>query len=273
MGKRIHISRKDLKKDEVRSFWHHAQAWIVTNRNSLLLAFGLAALMFVGVAWYRQHSAGNVAEANDLLTQAQGRIYQALGGQSENPQAAIKAFSSAADQLETIRTRYESSGLAPQATYLLGNIAFFQHDYDRAINRFKEYIDEAKTPDDKADGYIALGYSYENKMFLDEKADKDKLLNQALDSYAQAEHLTSGTMQAYQAMLGRARIYDVQEGKTEEARKLYARIAAERKLQQDRPKTRPRSIQEMIINNSEEARRAYTLGETAKVRLDRLEAE
>lgn len=272
MGKKIRITRKRLKEDEIRSYWLQLLTWAQQNRKPLLIGTATVVIVFLFSLAYRQRTATQVASANLLISRAQTEIQYALFAEEE--QAREKLFGAAEEKLEIARELYRRSGLVPYATFLLGNIAFFRNDYDEAERLYQEFLDAADGPLEKADGYIALGYTYENKFFLEGKESDDRVwLDRALDSYTRAENLTSGTMQHYLAMFGRARLYDLQEDRIDEAKELYRRLASERQLAPPkRSADVARSPNVVLLDEMERMRRLFTLAQTARLRLDQLEA-
>ena len=71
MAKKIRITRKTLKQDEVRSFWLRSWHWVHSNQKSLLIGAAVVAVLMLFASAYRGRVARRSAEANLLLTQAQ----------------------------------------------------------------------------------------------------------------------------------------------------------------------------------------------------------
>lgn len=272
MAKKIRITRKTLKEDEVRSLWFRALAWANENRKPLLMATAAVVVAILFVVGWRQRATARAASANIILSRARNEVEIALFAQSEDERQA--RFESAKEKLQMVLDAYGRTKLAPYAVYLLGNIAFFQNNYDDAERYFQEYIELVDDPVEKADGYIALGYTYENKFFWTPQEAEDRVwLERAEKSYLQAEDLTSGTMQHYMAMHCRARLYDLEMDQQEKAKELYARVAEERKIEPREPPGAPnRTPQEMMLRQLMQAKHLFTLAETARLRLEQLEA-
>ena len=272
MGKKIRITRKQLKEDEVRSYWFQLLAWAYQNRKPLLISAAALVIVLLFAGTYRQRAAAKAASANLLISRAQMEIQYALLAKEEKTRDRL--FSLAEENLETIRELYRRSNLAPYATFLLGNIAFFRNDYDEAETFYQEYLRAARGSLEKADGYIALGYTYENKFFWRGQEAEDRVwLERALESYREAENLTSGTMQYYLAMLGRARLLDLQENRVDEAKELYQYIARARQLEPPKLSAEvARSPNVWLFYQIEQMRRLLTLAQTARLRLEQLEA-
>jgi len=276
MPKKIRISRKTLKQDEVRSWWIDTVNWGRQNQKLLLITITALAVVVLAGGMYRSNTASHLASANILLSNAHSEIQSAL--YTTNDEAArARMFESAERSLETIRTVHRRTGLTPQATYLLGNIYFLQNNYDRAISLFEEYLRQVKDPEDQAAGYVALGYCYENRFFWNQNPEAPQQgptdLDQAETHYRKAEQLAAGKMQAYMAMLGRARLYDLQPQKIEQAKALYAQIAKERRIEGPKLSEEAVTVPEAVVNEAKRTQHLFTFGETAQLRLERLEGE
>jgi len=269
VAKKIRITRKALKEDEVRSFWLDSVSWLRANRKSLLIGTAAAAVVLLIVHIYRLHAASVRAEASEEIWQAQIQIQSALATTDDSQRD--KYLMGAEDILQRIASRAPGK-TAAYATYLLGNIAFFRNNYDDAEAYFGEYLEKARDRLEQADGHIALGYTYENKFFWTPQKKEDQIwLDRALDSYRTAENLTSGTAQRYLAMLSRARLYELR-GEDERAKELYQRIERERQLE---PITlSPDAMRNPLaadVFEAESNTRMFTFARTAQARRERLE--
>ena len=271
MGKTIRISRKSLKEDEVKSFWLDLVKKAQQRRKEIMYGALAVLALLVVVQIYRHRVASQAAAADQLVSQAQVEIQYAL--MTKDDAAREKRFTSADEKLQAITDVYRKGTLLPYATYLRGNIAFFRNNYDEAAQFFKDYLSLVTDPVQKADAYIALGYTYENKFFWTQRTGEDRvLLEQAVQSYLDAESLTSGTMERYLAMLGRARLYDLQEDRAAQARELYEQIERERKLQPpERTAETKQTPHAWLLNQMEDMKRLFSLSETARLRRERLE--
>jgi tetratricopeptide (TPR) repeat protein len=272
MGKTIRITRKTLKEDEVRSYWFDLIKWAQQQRKPLTVGAIAVFAAFVIVQVYRHRVAAQAEAVGRLVSTAQMEIQYAL--MTKDDQAREKRFISADEKLQAVTDVYRRSKLVPYAIYLRGNIAFFRNNYDEAAQFYKDYLSAVTDPIEKADGHIALGYAYENKFFWTPQKAEDRLwLEQALQNYLDAENLTSGTMEHYIAMLGRARLYDLQEDRAAQAKELYERIERERKIEWPEPSAGAKqNPHRWLLNQTEEMKRLFTLAETARLRRERLEA-
>jgi len=272
MGKKIRITRKSLKQDEVRSYGVELWTWARQNEKSILIATAVVAALLLFVQAYSCRKAGREARVDLLITSALSNVQQGLFVKDDANRE--KLFGAAEDSLQMIVSDYRRSRTAPYADYLLGNIAFFRNNYDDAEKYYQEYLARARTPTEKAEGHIALGYTYENKFFWTRQRPEDRVwLEKALDRYVEAESLTSGTMEHYIAMLGRARLYDLQLDRREQAKELYEQIARERQLPAVQHSSEvKRSRYEWVVSEMERMRRLFSISETARLRAERLEA-
>ncbi len=271
MGKKIRITRKTLKEDEIRTTWMGIEAWIERHARTLLTVLAAVVVAFVLFRAYSCSQANKLAQASLAISNAQRNIQ--FGLFSANEQAREQRLAAAEAELQVLEER--GGKLAPYAKFLLGNVAFFRNNFDAAADYYQQYLNMVKDPVKKADAFIALGYSYENKFFWTGQTEKDReWLDRAIECFQSAENLTSGTMQQYMAMLGRARLLDLMGTRDAEARALYERIERERKLA---PETRPpsarRSQAEWAIDETERAIHLFTLAETARLRRERLAAQ
>ncbi|MBM3334003.1 hypothetical protein FJY63_05015 [Candidatus Sumerlaeota bacterium] len=270
MARKIRITRKTLREDEVRSFWLDSVGWLRANRKPLLIGAASVAVVLFLAHIYRVRVASARADASEEVWQAEIQIQYGLVARTDSERE--KYLATAEDVLQRIASRAPNK-IASYATYLLGNVAFFRNNYDDAEAFYKEYIEKARGRSDKADGYIALGYTYENKFFWTAQTKDDHVwLNRALESYRRAESLTSGTAQCYLAMLCCARLYELR-GNDKQAKELYERIERERQLE-------PILISPDVIRNPlaadiveiENRSRMFTFARTAQARRERMEA-
>jgi len=273
MAKTPRMTLKTLKKDEVRSYWFDLMKWLQENRKPLLIGVVACLALFAIVQVYRRRVASRASAINLLLTGAQAELQRALV--TKEDQRREKLFGAADEKLQVITDIYRRSKLVPYATYLRGNIAFFRNKYDEAANFYEQYLSDVSDPVEKANGHIALGYTYENKFFWTPQRPEDRMwLERALQNYLDAQNLTtSGTMQYYIALLGRARLYDLQEDRQDQAKELYERIERERKLEAPKLSSdRKQGPHAWVLDQINEMNHLFTLAETARLRRERLEA-
>jgi len=270
MGKKIRITRKTLREDEIRSGWFEFLAWLQRHSRQVLLGSGIVLVALFSLQVRSCAKANQLARANMAISRAELYLRSALVAQNE--QVRDRRLADAQSDLELVAPR--GGKLGAYANYLLGNIALFRNQYDEAEGYYNAYLGAATGPTEKADGYIALGYTYENKFFWTNQRPEDRVwLDHAMESYQKAEDLTSGTLEHYMAMLGRARLDELQPGHEAEAQELYDRTERERQLGPIKHSTAfLRSPYEPILADSERIGRLFTLAETARLRRERLEA-
>ena len=272
---RVKITKKDLKKDELRTLGTKVYEYARKHQNSLIAVLAALVVILLGLKLYSYQKQSAAREANMLFTQA-----------SNNFQAGIFSaeFDKRTDKLQMcienckrIINDYASSPLTLNALYLQASAAFFKantaSDYDEAISLFNKYIDRARTPLEKAMGDVGLGYSYENKYFLSENL---QLLPQAMWAYQQAIELGKDSAIAAEATLCKARLLELQR-KDDEAAELYKTVKEWRKMRPliaSLPKTEFIDPQlNYLYNQLKTMQGLFSFSQTAEFALERLKGQ
>jgi tetratricopeptide (TPR) repeat protein len=157
------MDKKDLEQPDVfqeafGKFLDYARE----NRQKLYVAAGTLALVIVMGAGYFFYSAGYEKDAGKLYFDARLRAMRAdpMGMGLAGPEA-IRAF---ADVVE----KYPSSDAAQGARYELGGLYFYVGDYDRTIQAYRAFIDNASKKDIRTIyALFGIGYAYEAKKEYD----------------------------------------------------------------------------------------------------------
>jgi len=223
----IKISRKNLKEDGLRTFGTEAYDHIRTNQKKILIV--LAALCVVLLGWkiYKIQKQSVLREANLLFSQAVNSFQNALYSESSEDQN--NNLNMCMENAKRIASDYGSSPIANEAFYLQASAQFFKatspEDYDQAIRLFNEYIERVRSDNEKALGYISLGYSYENKYFL---TDDLQILPLAIKAYESGIDYGKDAASGAEAKLCKARLLELQY-KDDQAKILYESVKEQRK--------------------------------------------
>lgn len=228
---RVRISKKDLKQDEVRHFGEVALDYIKKHERNILIGLVIIVVLLAGYKIYSIQRQKALRESNVLFSEASNAFQ--MGVVATEPEQMQEKMEEARSVAERVVREYGGSPLAINALYLQGSAAFFKannaEDYNEPIRIFREFIDRSGDPVQKAVGYVALGYSYENKYFLTENKD---LLDEAINAYEQAIDLAEGKAPAAQGKLAKARLLELQY-KDQQAALLYESVQQERKIDPD----------------------------------------
>lgn len=223
------ISRKNLKEDEIRTFGMNIYDYIGKNQKQLLIVAGVFVILFIGWKLYSIQKQNVMKETNLLFSQAASYFQMTL--MAEKPEQKEQLTQLCLDNCNRILNDYRSSPLAINTLYLKGSVLFFKaataKDLDEPVTLFNEFITRSTTVNDKAMGYVALGYAYENKYFLSEDR---QLLNSAMSAYEKAIELGKDSAVGAEAKLCKARLLELQY-KDDQAIALLNQVKQERKPQ------------------------------------------
>jgi tetratricopeptide (TPR) repeat protein len=276
------LVQKDVQRDEVAEGIQNTLQKIKESRNLLITIIIVAivgTLLFLGV---RGHNENVLNETNNLMSDALDK-YADLERATDEKQRKddLTAIVTATDNL------IESHGggkLAHEALYVRGSAYYSMDKFTEARKAYQDYIDQAKTGDEKARGEIALAYTYENEYFLDKTKTKRNNIDNALTHYGYAAIAAKGEGAApawpylyYYALLGQARINEL-TGKDAEAIKLYQQIIKDRPAPIDTSKDEKETAAEgegmikMLRQYIATMESPLSIQTTAKLRLERLQA-
>ncbi|MFH0792501.1 MAG: tetratricopeptide repeat protein [bacterium] len=231
MGK-VKITRKDLKTDEVRTFGHELGDNLRQNARWYIAGAIAVVLVYSGIKMYQAYRVSNLEAANSEYAQVNAVFFEQALRMTDVKQRR-DLLEQAATQFNDIATRYPNLYVGRQAAFQRANAFYFRNDFDQAISEFLSFINRAETDQEKAKGWLSLGYTYENKFFLSNQnkqqlSELDKsLLRQSQEAYSKAEELGQGSYITYEAMLSRARLFELQF-QDQEALAIYDKIIEER---------------------------------------------
>ena len=277
------ITRKQLKEDEVRTFGMKLYSFICENIRLCLIVLAALVVVFISVKAYNYRQDVVLRKSSQLLTWTINIFENGLMETDQTKREA--ALNQAISYAEQLVDDFPKSKAARQAQYLQGNAYYFMNDFDRAISSFQQYIQTAQTNEDRAKGYVALGYSFEDRFFYNEQ--DQSILRQAEKAYDQAIEFGKETYIEYQALLCKARLLELRY-KNSEAMEIYEKIIADREQLElkmaktssvqgsgtDEPTKRPqRSQEEMLSQQIKMLMDLFSFAKTAELNLDRLKGE
>lgn len=280
MGK-IKITKRDLKEDEVKTFGMKVIAYVKENYTILIIALGIVVVGLIGFKLYQYRQQIILRESNKLFTYAIN-LYETGLMRENDPKRREDYLRESIRYCEQLVRDFPGARLVPVALYLEGNAYYMLNDFDQAITIFQRYVETVKDDVEKAKGYVALGYSFENKFFY-QRTDQS-ILQQAMRSYERAIETGKDSYVAYEAMLCKARLLELM-GKNDEAAALYEKVMNDRKFVIDElkqqmamhDKTGKRqkelTMEQQILQGINDALSIFTFYKTAELNLTRLRGQ
>ncbi len=269
------LRREDLAKDEVAETVE--ELLLAFRRHRLKIVAGVAGA-FLLVSLYGLFSARRASilrETNRVLNQATIVIGELPNIEDETTRE--NNLRGAIAELERLAERYAGTPASRLALYLQGNCYYYMDDLERAREAFERYIEEARTPEERARGELAVGYTLENQFFLhDEPVTR---LEDARVRYVRAEQAAPpGSYPFYQALLNQARVLELTY-RDAEALALYRRVLEERPPARavrggggEGASARREGIEGFVEQQLDDLLRPLSFYATAKLLADRLEA-
>ena len=272
---RIKIRKKDLKVDELRTFGHGVYEFVKNHQNKVMIGLGILCVILIGLKLYGVTRRETLRQTNDLFTQASNSFQ--MGLMSTTLEDRVKNLNTCIENCKRILQDYGSSPLAQNVLYLQGSALFFKanvaDDYDECISIFNQYIDRAGLEKDMAVGYVALGYSYENKYFLTEDR---SYLSQAVKAYEKAIETGKDSTVGAEGKMCKGRLLELQY-KDDEASILYESVKEQRKLKPlvaSVPDAQFRDPQLNFMNNQLNTMKdLFSFSHSAQMALERLEGQ
>lgn len=223
-----HITRKELKQDELSEVGYTLLDWFTENRQRIL---GILIVILVVVGGYRVTNMvierRKAQAANDLAEARMSYMSATAILEVEQRQQEIDRTLELCKSLEA---KYGKGAIGREATYLRGNCLFLSGNYDGAEEAYRLYLQNAKTAEDRARAYIAIGNVYEDRYF--DNPDAADLLDQAREAYGRGRDegtLADGRLdyQGVFAMIELARLETV-SGNHDKALEIYRAIMEKR---------------------------------------------
>ncbi|MBN1867455.1 tetratricopeptide repeat protein [Candidatus Sumerlaeota bacterium] len=230
---KVHITRKELKHDEVKDAGRSILEYLDVHRTSLLtgalIVLAIIVAFRVGSSMVGRHHAET---ARDL---ALARSYYVQSSRQSDPASSENRLDMALQIANRLVDEYGTSKTGLEALYVKGSCLYLRQDYDGAAAAFQSCIDGAEDASMKAQGYLALGYCFDSKAFLD--SSDAELGAKAREAFEKARDLGAEpggglSYVAADAMMNLAEM-DVEAGKIDEAMKAYRTIADARSMTKD----------------------------------------
>jgi tetratricopeptide (TPR) repeat protein len=232
-----HISRQELKKDELADFGERVAEWF--REHDRLVSAILAAILIALIAWkgYGKFHNDKIARANlEYNTVVQN--YNMALGQTDLKQRK-DLLGAVITEGERFVERYSNLGIGETTQMMLGNAHYYMalasaddreaatEQRRRAREAFEKYLAMADTPEEKAAGQIALGNLIEYQLFTEQDMN---LRRDAVAAYDEAIKLAPNSYLAAQAKLAKGRVLQALTGREDDARALFEEVANERKI-------------------------------------------
>lgn len=271
----VKISKKDLKEDELRSFGTRAYDYIQKHQKPIMIVLAAICVVLIGLKIYSIQKRSVLRETNLLFTEATNSFQ--MGLMAENPEERVSNLNRCIENCKRIISDYGSSDIANYAHYLQASAAFFKSssatDYDEAIRMFNDYIEQVNTNNEKAMGYVGLGYCYENKYFLSEDP---QILALAVKAYENAIEKGNNLAVGAEAKLCKGRLLELQY-KDDQAALLYQSVKDGRKYTPIVPSPVEERFNDpqlnMMFSQLKTMKDLFTFSQSAQFALERLEGQ
>lgn len=236
------MTRHELKHDEMRDLGEHMMEWLHRNANVLTTVVLVVALGFVGWKLYGKYTESRMVSAGAEL----GTLLRHYGEGISAPakEKRTEMFATAVNNAERIAKEHAGTYAGRTALLILGNAKYYEGMFaetagEEAVTALREargayerFIRVAATPEEKAAGQLALGQTLENLLFIT----KDLSIGvEAQEAYKEVVKVLPNSYLAAEAKMGMARLLQNQQGRQEEARKLYQEVIASRPVQEAKP--------------------------------------
>ena len=276
-----HITRKELKHDAIHDAGQSMLEFFEYHRTRITtVALSVLALILVIVVSSRIVKSNRLAASQGLSNLQKQYMRVQMVGEAETRKEMLDPLVKAC---ESFALANSGSYFGSEALYIKGNCLFVREEYEKAKAAYREYLDAAKSGEDKAKGNIALGYVYENQFFGDR--DNKDLLDKALAAYEAGKNQAGGASgvgnyYAAEAAVNIARLHE-QTGNYTEAKALYEKIVAGRAFDDEETTeeeddnaqlSQQESRAKMFRDNLKASTRQFTFKEIAERRLKFIEA-
>jgi len=223
-----HITRKELKTDEVAEAGRSVFEFLHDHQKTILMAAGVILAIVVLFRVASGFAAGRRRDAATEVSRARERLLEAT--RKEQPGDREQILNSVIARCDDVIASYGSTDAALEALYVKGSAYQLLRELDQAESIFKAYLEKAARSEDKARGQIALGYVCEDRYFRD-RGDEDRS-RQAKEAYQKARELGTDpdgnlSYQACYAMLSLAGLHTATR-ELDQAAKIYEEIIQKR---------------------------------------------
>jgi len=286
MAKQTKISREELlqapAEGELFEAGDRFMVWVQRYSTHLLVVLAIVLAIFAGIGIVKSRREAIFRQASDKLFTAYNLYEKALNDHPWASAERVKAMEDVTLRADEVIKEYPESAAARNALFLKGNALFFSGDdpgstsrTSQAIMAFNDYERLAvasKSDFERAAALLALGYAYENMIFL--SGESDTLANQnyqaAMENYERIITDVKGAgFIANEARNAQARLHAAQN-RREQAIALYTQVYSQSGAA-DQPETDPTAGQrDQLMNYIKTLALQFTTGNTARVQLQRL---
>jgi tetratricopeptide (TPR) repeat protein len=221
------VAEEPSAQEKIIQFWKDYQVPIVAGL-LILIAAGIL------VTWIGRARAENEQAAAMRLNVAASFYQQTVLQPPTETSQSEDQLNRAIAQCDEVRADYPKLEAAHLALFIRGNcnyeLAYLQIQtgqrqralelLDNAANDFREYMNEAKSKDDRAEAMIALAACFENRAFF---SNDNQMMQAAINQLQEAATLGEGTYLQAQALSNMARCNEAL-GRRDAAAEIYARI-------------------------------------------------
>lgn len=257
-----------LEKIEESMFWLRQHAAKIL---SVILVATIAWIVWLVI---QQRNEARLVAANDSYTAALDTYQKAMAAGNWATAERTAKMREAVQQADEVARTWPDTVVARNALLLKGNAYFFAGDAlgtatntNEAIKAFEEYLKVATGDEERAAGYLALGYAYENRVFL---TNDPSGIQPAVDAFSEVRKIGSARIGFlyYEATLALARI-NVFAGREEEAKTLLMEVYNARYTAPPDP-TLLEGQNEQILAFVRGQAQAFTVGNNARTQLQKL---
>ena len=212
------VIKEHMEVDEFEVYVEKIIKWIKNNTNTLIIIAILISLTVIGTTYYHTQKEAKSVEAQSILDETMN-LYNSLLMETDNTK--IEELSTQiGENSESLASAFKGYTQATEAVFIKGKALFHQNKFDDAIKVFNEYINIAKKSEDKAKGYLAIGYTLENKAFLN---NDNTIYEEAIKNYNKAADLGQESYIKLEALYNIGKIYK-NSGKKELALEAFEKI-------------------------------------------------
>lgn len=176
------ISRKELKKDEIREELAGSVGYLVEHRNTVIIAAALAIAIGAGLAFYLGHRRTQMAEARKALQDAIELFHGEVNTETRigviTFTTTIERRTRTTEAFESVKQRYPDSPVADAAEYYLALLDVEEEKYQEAQQKLETAI-QSDDEETAALARLALAEVYER---LDKDAEAQEQYQYLVDN-------------------------------------------------------------------------------------------
>ncbi len=157
-----HIRKEELKHDAVKETLIKFVEFVVLHKERVVAGVIGAFIVIFAIVWYQGNTSKRIEEADMMLTNANGAFF------SGDYKSAIASY-------ENLMESYAGTPAANKAIFFAATAYYYSQMYDKAKQKFEEYIKSGKDPLFKASAMMGIGEIYEQQGKYDEAVKQYKL--------------------------------------------------------------------------------------------------